>query len=245
VLFLDLAGPLRVSDVHGSDLTPTGQKAQGLLALIGTSPGLRRSRTWLQDKLWSDCAPAQGAASLRQCLRRLRVTLGTHADCLEAGSGWIALNAARVRVRTDPQEGVGENVEFLEGIDVRDPEFEDWLRDQRARYSERCGLDTTRTAAVTGTIAPRGIAGKQAAHRDLAAVCDHEDIGALVAVAALAGLFMQRRDGPQGRRRLKSLLEALPTSHVADACDIVGTFNKLLSAHTREVRERDHGHHPH
>jgi hypothetical protein len=132
-LVLDLVGPLSLRDGAGKDLTPKARKAQGLLALIGAAKRLRRSRAWLQDKLWSDRGPEQGAASLRQCLHCVRVGLGAHVDCLKAEAGWIGLDPDRVLVRT---EGGGD-AEFLEGLDVPDPEFEHWLRDQRMAHADR------------------------------------------------------------------------------------------------------------
>ena len=136
-LILDLAGPFRLRDAQGADLTPRSRKAQGLLALLGTSPGLRRSRAWLQDKLWSDRGAEQGAASLRQCLTEIRAILRDHLDCLRAESGWIALDPGRVEVNSAlPDQDTGD-VEFLEGLDIRDPEFEHWLRDQRMLHSQR------------------------------------------------------------------------------------------------------------
>jgi hypothetical protein len=137
-LILDLAGPFRLRDTQGTDLTPRSRKAQGLLALVATSPGLRRSRAWLQDKLWSDRAPEQGASSLRHCLTEIRSMLGEHLACLTTVSGWIGLGPDRVLVNTSllGREN-GEAVEFLEGLDIRDPEFEHWLRDQRTFHAQR------------------------------------------------------------------------------------------------------------
>ena len=134
-LILDLVGPFQLRDAQGTDLTPRSRKAQGLLALIGASPRLRRSRTWLQDKLWSDRGPEQGAASLRQCLSEIRSVLRRHLTCFRTELGWIGLDPERVLVNTTlPDRSGGEYVEFLEGIDIRDPEFENWLREQRAFY---------------------------------------------------------------------------------------------------------------
>ena len=135
-LILDLAGPFRLREAQGVDLTPRSRKAQGLLALVGTSPSLRRSRLWLQDKLWSDRGAEQGSASLRQCLTDIRSTLRDHRGCFRTDSGWIALDPERVLVNTTVSERDGDaNVEFLEGLDIRDPEFEHWLRDQRLSHS--------------------------------------------------------------------------------------------------------------
>jgi hypothetical protein len=134
-LVLDLAGPLRLRDADGVDLTPRGRKAQGLLALLGTAPSLKRSRSWLQDKLWSDRGPKQGAGSLRQCLAEIRRGLGPRTHCLRTAGGWVALDPAWVEVRTAPSPNSrGSETEFLEGLDVRDPEFENWLRDQRLAH---------------------------------------------------------------------------------------------------------------
>ena len=134
-LFLDLVGPLRLTDRDGLELTPRSRKARGLLALLGTSRGLRRSRAWLQDKLWSDRGQEQGAASLRQCLTEIRSSLGMHITCLKTEAGWVSLDPEQVQVRTDlPDSDRPDGVEFLEGLDIPDPEFEHWVRDQRLHY---------------------------------------------------------------------------------------------------------------
>lgn len=134
-LVLDLLGPLQLTDAAGCNLTPRSRKAQGLLALIATAPGLRRSRAWVQDKLWSDRGQEQGSASLRQCLTEIRSALGRHVGCLGAEAGWIALDPALVRVRAElPGGDDAEEAEFLMGLDIRDPEFENWVRDQRLRF---------------------------------------------------------------------------------------------------------------
>ena len=136
-LFLDLLGPLCLRDAAGVDLTPRGRKSQGLLALVAVSPALRRSRSWLQDKLWSDRPQEQGSASLRQCLTEVRASLGRHVDCLMTDRGWVALDPARVHVLAERDQAELDDVEFLEGLDIRDPEFEHWVRDQRMRHAER------------------------------------------------------------------------------------------------------------
>ena len=119
-LFLDLLGPLCLRDAAGVDLTPRGRKSQGLLALVAVSPALRRSRSWLQDKLWSDRPQEQGSASLRQCLTEVRASLGRHVDCLMTDRGWVALDPARVHVLAERDQAELDDVEFLEGLDIRD-----------------------------------------------------------------------------------------------------------------------------
>ncbi|MEM6550456.1 MAG: hypothetical protein AAF713_22470 [Pseudomonadota bacterium] len=126
-----LMGCFRVSAANGGDLTPTGAKSKALLALLAVAPGGKRSRTWVQDKLWSDRARTQGSASLRQCLVEIRKCLGIDADVLLANRLELALDLSRVEIDL---HGHGE---FLEGLDVRDEAFEDWLRQERAVLANR------------------------------------------------------------------------------------------------------------
>lgn len=117
-------GPFRVKDDAGTDVTPVGMKERALLALVLLSPGQRRTRVWLQDKLWSDRDPQQGSGSLRQALSNIRKSLGQAGDRLKADRTAIWLEP-EVSLPTD------EPGELLDDIDVRDPEFSNWLRDQR------------------------------------------------------------------------------------------------------------------
>lgn len=134
-LRLQLMGPIRVTDARGQDVTPRGRKARGLLALLGTAPGLRMARAQLQDRLWSESAPAQGSASLRQALHELRLALDA---ALVGGDGWVGLDPALLSVELRPEPGVGGvTAEFAEGLEIDDPEFEDWLRDMRLSLDDR------------------------------------------------------------------------------------------------------------
>jgi len=122
-------GPFRVTEPGGADITPKGSKLRGLLLLLLTSPTGTRARVWLQDKLWSDRGRAQGAASLRQAVFQTRRAFGTYKDILSADRLEVALALGRIRICED---GSGE---FAEGLDVRDEEFERWLRIERSRRS--------------------------------------------------------------------------------------------------------------
>lgn len=142
----------------GEDITPRGRKTCALLALLALAPENKRSRKWIQDKLWSDRADAQGAASLRQSLAEIRRTLGTDRDCVQADNYLIALDRDRVKIDVEDNrelcnEASTEDRELLEGLDIRDPEFEDWLRDQRQQFREQvvdCDEEAVSESAVGG-----------------------------------------------------------------------------------------------
>lgn len=122
---LHLNGSFRAESLSGGDLTPKAAKAQGLLALLATAPNGERTRAWLQAKLWSDRGSQQAAASLRQALVQIRATFGSCGAVLTSNRQRVRLDLSRVEIlRSQGQE-------FLEGIDLRDQEFERWLIDMR------------------------------------------------------------------------------------------------------------------
>jgi len=57
---LRLMGPFFLQSVAGEDITPNTQKWCALLAMLATAPNGRRSRKWLQDRLWSDSSERHG-----------------------------------------------------------------------------------------------------------------------------------------------------------------------------------------
>ncbi|WP_146347314.1 tetratricopeptide repeat protein [Phaeobacter marinintestinus] len=140
---------------HETDgaLTPKSAKAQALLALLLSSDNLDRGRIWLQDKLWSDRAQQQGSASLRQALSDIRRSFGRHSDILKADRKTISLDPKRVNVL---RRAADDDAEFLEGLDVRDPEFNIWLSAQRAQHMPMSQLTTGPVLAsrrpVTGSV---------------------------------------------------------------------------------------------
>lgn len=127
---LQLTGPFRATGPENQDRTPKSRKAQALLALLATSPNLRRSRSWLRGKLWSDSDAVHASASLRQTLSTLRQTLKDQAHVLDASRQDVALDPDLVRVcwNKDEDENLGE---FLEGMDIADSAFQGWLRSIR------------------------------------------------------------------------------------------------------------------
>ncbi len=148
---IQVFGTFRVMDPHGRDVTPNSRKACGLLALLALSPDHRRTRCWLQDKLWGTRGREQGAASLRQCLVEIRQALGESRCALVADYQFVKLSSEHASIgRPDPDM----NLDLLEGFDVgREDEFEDWLREQRANISRgrTASLETSSVAIASRT----------------------------------------------------------------------------------------------
>lgn len=131
-------------DAQGKDCTPKGRKACALLALLIVAPQGTRARRWLQDKLWSDRGETQGNASLRQALSELRKILGSQKDLLISSGANLSVDLDRLQVDVLQLQAStlerdfqpNDLPEFLEGVDVSDPEFEDWVRDQRSYWED-------------------------------------------------------------------------------------------------------------
>ena len=137
-LRISVLGPLRVEAGEGTCLTPKGAKNQALLALLALSPEMSRPRRWLEDKLWSQFGPEQASANLRQALSKLRSALGDHADVLRADRASVSLDPLTLSVDLrDDGLCFDQRTELLEGLDARDPEFEEWLRMERADLQAR------------------------------------------------------------------------------------------------------------
>lgn len=129
-------GRFRVAGPNGEDITPRGNKLHALLALMICATNWRRSRTWLQDKLWSDVDHEKGSTSLRQALSKIRGAFGDEfKDALISDRQAAYLDESKVTIEV-PEVYDPVSAEFLEGIDIDDSEFSDWLSEMRSRCED-------------------------------------------------------------------------------------------------------------
>jgi adenylate cyclase len=159
-----LLGPFAVIDRQGNVITPKAQKTCAMLAMLILSPRATRTRVWLRDKLWSDRSEGQGAASLRQALLDARRSLGElGCEVILADKKSISLDLTKITLDTDgllssehqltsDREELERalNEDLLEGMDIRDPEFEDWLTLERQVWQRR----VTQQLESESTVAP-------------------------------------------------------------------------------------------
>lgn len=132
-LYITLRGPFSATMADGTDVTPTSSKAIALLALLAEAPTMRHGRRWLEDKLWSDRAPPQAQGSLRTALLDIRRSFATAHDVLGSDRKHVWLNPDAVHTDLASGDVAGE---FLEGLDINDPEFNDWLIAKRVALQE-------------------------------------------------------------------------------------------------------------
>ncbi|MEM1340876.1 MAG: tetratricopeptide repeat protein [Pseudomonadota bacterium] len=155
---LQLVGTVRLLDQRGDDCTPRSAKARAVLAMLTSVPERRRSRRWLESRLWSDRGADQAAGSLRQALMQIRRALGEDADRLCADREAVWVDGIEPDSAAD-REASAQGREYLEGVDIPDPAFEDWLRQERAiRAPSRAQVQAADLAALEAS-AQNGHAG--------------------------------------------------------------------------------------
>ncbi|WP_125933009.1 hypothetical protein [Kiloniella majae] len=126
-LKLRLYGTFSAEWSDGTKLNVRSTKLRAMIALLAMAPDMTRTRSWLQDKLWSLSGAELGRASLRRGLSDLKRAIGPDFEALfDVSHDNIALNDDVVELVGTPTEG-----EFLEGIEIAEGGFTSWVNEQR------------------------------------------------------------------------------------------------------------------
>jgi len=215
VLHFKLRGPFRIIAGDGAELTPPLAKAQGLLLLLLTAADGRRGRAWVQDKLWSDRGQEQAAASLRQALSVIRKSLGRYRSLLHADRRILSLDMEQVIIDE------GDDADFAEGLDIRDPEFDSWLVKERAkRASPERQADNAppwRASVEQGRLRPETIG--------LSCRSDGSEVAAWTSHVLADGLFL----GLKESSHLDVLREGETSIGIAGNCDLELEVGSVLA----------------
>ncbi|MBF9034426.1 tetratricopeptide repeat protein [Rhodobacterales bacterium HKCCE2091] len=150
---LQTVGAFRLVDASGIDRTPRAAKARAVLAMLVSVPERRRARRWLESRLWSDRGPEQAAGSLRQALMQIRRALGPESHRLGADRESVWIGGIETDTEADA-EAQAQGRDFLEGFDIMDPAFEDWLRQERAI---RGGVELRHRTETTSAVSAPGM----------------------------------------------------------------------------------------
>ena len=148
---VSLLGDFRLHTTNDEDVVIKGKKNAALLASILLDPAKRIKRGDAQALLWSQRSPDQAKASLRQSLSELREQLGSFSN-VELITNRLEISLALNSIELDVEEIIGvaasDNIkdkirfadhcegEFLKGLKILDPAFEDWVYSRRLHYSD-------------------------------------------------------------------------------------------------------------
>ena len=147
-------GAFSVTSPNGTDVTPSSLKAQALLAMLLTSENhKKRTRTWLQDKLWSRATAHNSSTSLRQELRTIRKFFGNFSIVVQSNRTAVWLNEELLHSDLLDNESP-DWCRFLEGLNVDDPEFNDWLSYRRNLSPNEASSAQSSLQSVPGLATP-------------------------------------------------------------------------------------------
>ena len=151
MLAIRLLGGFELALTHGVTPGRLGPKPQGLLAVLAMSRGQLLSRGRLAGLLWGERGENLARHSLSQALTTVRTALGPTASAIVVadpeGVG-LAKDSLKLdvhdferAVRIGRRDTLDDAFrlyrgEFLEGLEVREPGFEEWMLGQRYRLSE-------------------------------------------------------------------------------------------------------------
>ena len=150
-LYLKLLGSFEAATAAGHLLPVVGKRPRALLAYLAMPPGRSRYRVELAALLWGDEEEQRGRHSVSQVLTRLKVWLeAAGPDLLVATRDDVMLDQSRVRVDALDMEALAREAspvtsadpaalyrgDFLEGIDLKEEAFEDWVLARRYELRE-------------------------------------------------------------------------------------------------------------
>lgn len=135
-LEISLYGACVVRVCGKSSREVAGNKRKALIALLATAPFGRRSRAFLQNTLWGNACFDGGRQSLRRALSDLRQIFGpSFEQFFDTNNTEIAIRLDQVTFLTGPADGT-----FLEGIDIKETAFNEWLTARRLAPVKTTGL---------------------------------------------------------------------------------------------------------
>jgi hypothetical protein len=208
-MYIRMIGQFHMSGPVGQDLTPRGAKARALVAMLCRTPDHCRPRRWLESRLWSDRGPEQASGSLRQTLSELRKTLGPLAAQLRCDRDSVGLTGFVTDLdRTPDAAGLAlhQGREFLEGIDIIDPAFCIWLREERQRLAVVFGQNP---AAEAGSKHNQSISLRVGALPEGTGSAVARDLAAAIARLTAEYLLQGGQDGTRFRPAGDGLPEGL------------------------------------
>jgi adenylate cyclase len=150
MLRIRLLGGFALSLAEGSTSGRLGPKPQCLLAFLAMSRGVAVSRGRLAGLLWGERDEELARHSLSQALTTLRPVLGPDVAVLQACPDGVRLAREGFELDVDAFESAARGWqqatlqeacdlyrgEFLEGVEIREPDFEEWVLSERYRLGE-------------------------------------------------------------------------------------------------------------
>ncbi|WP_342363749.1 hypothetical protein [Terrarubrum flagellatum] len=136
LLEINLFGACTVRSTRAGGFVINGTKHKALFVLLATAPFGRRTRSFLQETLWGAACYDTGRQSLRRALADIKAAMGgDFGELISGNNSELTLDLGRVHFAGRPGGG-----QFLEGLEVREPIFNQWVAGIRAKPDQLDGL---------------------------------------------------------------------------------------------------------
>lgn len=150
LLEINLFGASTIRSCEAGRFEVAGAKHKALFALLATAPFGRRTRSFLQETLWGVACYETGRQSLRRALADIKAILGpVFAQVIASTNAEITLDLTRIHFVGHPRQG-----QFLEGLEIREAGFRQWLASIRTNPAQLEGLFTFSKRGQTRSILP-------------------------------------------------------------------------------------------
>ncbi|MCK0149315.1 hypothetical protein MWU54_04720 [Marivita sp. S6314] len=150
-LEINLFGTCSVRLSGDDPLDVRGAKHRALICMLATAPLGRRTRTYLQNTLWGYSGYDCGHQNLRRALADLRKQFGRDFDFFfHTTNSDVELDLEHVRFVGDVNAGL-----FLEDLNVKQRDFEDWVASIRANPAQIAALHRSPAASAVRRPRPR------------------------------------------------------------------------------------------
>jgi len=149
-LELQLFGGFYCRWSDGEPIDLRGIKHRALIAILATAAHGTHTRSWIQETLWMLSGEELGRASLRRALSDIRKVFGAEFDeIFHTSNADVQLDLSRVELTGDASDGL-----FLDGINLPEPGFRDWLAEKRRHFKRDFGATLlARRAGITPKLA--------------------------------------------------------------------------------------------
>ena len=129
---LRLFGSFEFRDPANKEIPISSAKIRAMIALLSLAPNGRHSRALLQEMLWGRAGAENGRLSLRRALSDLRTLMGAQFDDLfKTSNSEVELLQENLTILGDRTDGI-----FLEGMDLPEDRFNQWLRERRSQSND-------------------------------------------------------------------------------------------------------------
>ena len=128
---LYLRGGLLLRGPDGLFCRLRGRKARAIVGYLAVQADQSVNRDRLIDLFWSDRSESRARGSLRQCLLQIRQAAP---GLMSSANGTVWIDSSRITLERQPSTSHAS--QLFDGLDDISPQFDQWLRYQRAKEAD-------------------------------------------------------------------------------------------------------------